>query len=163
MADSQPVDLDALIAQLATPVENEGDAYYKAYVDNLPLATFTYKIPVEEKFTKNEGGLYEGIFRIPRCADILSNIQFNSVRLYTLKYMIDGVESPNDIETYACFAAPFTHASIKITFLEEPQDDDEFSFTAQAMLFNKTTRNKLLKGQLFTKYLEYDNGNAHIR
>jgi hypothetical protein len=114
-------------------------------------------VAVLEKDT-DENYFYE--FILNRDGDIFDNFKLESTNEnLKFSYIIGGnIYESNEINELITVAASYSHLKIRVTFLEKPNIDDEFSISYRVYLLDTETRYYLMNNIIKTKSNLYKEG-----
>lgn len=118
---------------------------------------FLLNVAVLEKDTDGNC-VYE--FILNRDGDIFDNFKFESTnKNLKFSYIIGGTKYESDvISELITVAASYSYLKIRVTFLEKPNIDDEFSIFYRVYLFDIDTKNYLMNNSIKTKSNLYTDG-----
>ena len=135
-------------------IENNTDAITYNHTDKLLLFN------VSVLHIDNEGNYFYDYFLEKNC-DVISGITFASSRKLTVKltYYIGGIEYKyGEIDELLIVCGMYNEFKIRITFLEKPLIDDEFSFSSKMIVLKPKCVDRLRYNTVVTKNNIYHNG-----
>jgi len=135
-------------------IENDTDAVTYNHTDKLLL----FNISVLH--IDSDGNYYHDYFLEKNC-DIISNIHFASSRKINVKltYYIGGIEYKfKEINELLLACGLHNEFKIRITFMEKPSVDDEFSFSSKMFVLKPKCTDILRHNTVYTKNNIYHNG-----
>lgn len=109
---------------------------------------------------KGLDGNYFYEFILNRDGDIFDNFKFESTnKNLKFSYIIgSAIYESDEIHELITVAASYSHLKIRVTFLEKPNIDDEFSISYRVYLLDIETRNYLMNNSIKTRSNLYRDG-----
>ena len=99
-------------------------------------------------------------YSVDRTGDIIDNIRFESSnKNIRINYYIGGYKyEPSEVKEFILVSAPYTDFKIRITFLEKPSNEDEFSIHSRVYLLDTEYRKKMARNTVITNTNIYKDG-----
>ncbi len=111
---------------------------------------------------KDGNGNYFYEFNLDRDGDIYDNFNFESNNNITISYIINS-NIYNTLNEFIVVASQYNDIKIRVTFLDKPNNNDEFRLSYRVYLLESDNRNQFMKNSIMTRTNFYSNGVCNIK
>ena len=141
-------------------VNTKEEAEFLMKNTDVDCVIFNETIPIDPiNIVKHIGHNYAVGFPLTRTYPIIENMQFNSSRKATHHYVAYGYKIPaTDTNMFVLAAMEYCTATVEVTFLEEPQVGDTFSFSFRNYMLKQEHIDFLRNNVLLTDNVIYSHG-----